>query len=388
MPHDILLEFLNRDSREIYGLFDTPALSDAGHINLLKSYLMIACFLCRNYCACPPGFLVEDPIVNQIARGRRELFDERLIRLPMPESSMGDHLEKKEREYKGQADRYAGLFSPRNREFLLSLDAARMPRRTRMGLSIVLGWEQGPDSNPLFRNIASRADPASIERSLPVPRRLLDAEEAVTFSALEPFLKGDFSPRQLKGLRHVIQNLYFTPQQDEFGLRVLYCVPHVPVNLFMLKTGEPYYNWEIVRSALAAARLWRVITQLSADALLDIRATSAWHEFIDVLWMTSSLNDPHDVSRMFATRRPISSNDRTLEAQFESWGAQAPASGIVLSREKSEAVAERLIDAARLARTRYEELEDTGDAEETSVSKPQQLRLVEPDIPPPPFAAF
>ena len=56
MIHDVFLDFLNRDSREIYGLYKLPKET---HVAVLTEALSVAVFLCRDHCILPPGFLAE-----------------------------------------------------------------------------------------------------------------------------------------------------------------------------------------------------------------------------------------------------------------------------------------------------------------------------------------
>jgi hypothetical protein len=54
---DIFLHFLNRDSRQIYGLF--RQIDSNRHRFLLGRALNAAVILCEARCIAPPGFIVE-----------------------------------------------------------------------------------------------------------------------------------------------------------------------------------------------------------------------------------------------------------------------------------------------------------------------------------------
>src|SRR5262245_46270731 len=114
--YNIFLDFLNRDSREIYGVFSN--FSRERHVRLLVEALNIAAFLCFDYCVVPPGFLAECDIAREAVSRRSDFLDERLIRLPLREATIEEYFEKKHREYAIVAPKYAGLFDPKSASFL------------------------------------------------------------------------------------------------------------------------------------------------------------------------------------------------------------------------------------------------------------------------------
>jgi hypothetical protein len=117
MPNNIFLDFLNRDSRQIYGLFE--ATKKSTHIKYLIEAINISVLLCDEYCIVPPGFIAECPFVWETLERRLDYLSERVIRLPMRESSFDDFFIKKQREYQPFQDLYSGLFDNKKIESFL-----------------------------------------------------------------------------------------------------------------------------------------------------------------------------------------------------------------------------------------------------------------------------
>jgi hypothetical protein len=91
-PRNILLDFLDRDSREIWGTFRD--FSNFQHRRLLSAGLNTACFLCREYCVLPPIFLTLDPIARNLLQTRADYLTKRIVRLPLKEGSLDTWIEK------------------------------------------------------------------------------------------------------------------------------------------------------------------------------------------------------------------------------------------------------------------------------------------------------
>jgi hypothetical protein len=93
---NIFLDFLNRDSRQIFDLY--RHVSKEIHLRVLGDVLNLAVFITRDHCIMPPGFLAEDKLVREIMEIKGAFRDERLILLPIRES-LDEYWAKKEREY-------------------------------------------------------------------------------------------------------------------------------------------------------------------------------------------------------------------------------------------------------------------------------------------------
>lgn len=89
MRENLFLHFLNRDSREIFGLFRWYG--DDQHIRLLRKALNAAMILCEDYCIMPPGFVVEDDMAFGLAEAQIDYLAHSLLRFPMRESNIEDY---------------------------------------------------------------------------------------------------------------------------------------------------------------------------------------------------------------------------------------------------------------------------------------------------------
>jgi hypothetical protein len=83
---DIFLHFLNRDTREIFGLYET-LITDT-HGALMRRALNAAVVLCEDRCIAPPGFVIEDQIAFELAENQCAYLTEGLLQFPMRESSL------------------------------------------------------------------------------------------------------------------------------------------------------------------------------------------------------------------------------------------------------------------------------------------------------------
>src|SRR5689334_10245838 len=99
-PSNILLDFLDWESRRIWGTF--ADFSEADHRRLLGAALNCACFLCEEYCVLPPVFMVLDDLVRRLLRVQSAYLDERLIRLPLRDPTLDDWVESAQVQYRGQ----------------------------------------------------------------------------------------------------------------------------------------------------------------------------------------------------------------------------------------------------------------------------------------------
>lgn len=104
---DIFLDFLNRDSRQLYGLFN---LSPAIHRRVLSTAINAAVVICESRCIVPPGFFLECDIAMDVLLQKKLFLQKRIIEFPIRETSLFLFAEKKRTEYKTVKKAYAGLF--------------------------------------------------------------------------------------------------------------------------------------------------------------------------------------------------------------------------------------------------------------------------------------
>lgn len=129
MRRDIFLHFLNRDSREIYGIFQFQNGRD--HYRLLRQALNASVMLCEDRCIMPPGFIIEEEIAFSLAESQHDYLESSVIQFPIREANLGEYAEKKRIEYHPMKDRYSGLFND-NRLDYVARNAKGLIRRKSM----------------------------------------------------------------------------------------------------------------------------------------------------------------------------------------------------------------------------------------------------------------
>lgn len=222
---NIFLDFLNRDSRQIYGLFDNY--DRASHLDLLTEALNIAVFLTAEFCIIPPGFIAECDIVREILFKRRiEFLDQRLIRWPMKETNWDLFFNKKRREYRPFKNLYKGLYDHKVMEALGKHSINLMPRISDIGNRIVESWEEGPDQNGIWQTLVIGVDTETVEKVRGIPRLIQNNGTAVTWKAIQ----GIYYTSVGKGLindkfRYGVQYHYFKVYIDEYQLKIIGSLP-------------------------------------------------------------------------------------------------------------------------------------------------------------------
>lgn len=341
-PANIFLDFLNRDSREIWGTFDDY--TGREHRRLLVEALNVAVFLCQEYCVMPLGFAAEDPLVRSILQSRSLFLDERMIRLPMREYTLDDWMDKKRREYRSHSERYSGLFSSDGLDFLHRHPRALISRQSDVGRLIVDSWERGPDENAIWVPVKKIVPAKTIQRGLDIPRQLSLNGEAITWPAIRNAL-GPMPPPANRALRNVVQNSYFDIYLTEFALQVLSGLPIMRAD-FHLARYDPYYDYGVLRETLRVGNLWNILNRLSAKSVLEIRDTVGHAAFQKAHWLaTRNVRQARDIIDVYA--RPLSSRSRAIEIALTEIGGRRPGlTGISLSFDELRLVEERFIDMA------------------------------------------
>ncbi|MGN6202521.1 MAG: 5'-methylthioadenosine/S-adenosylhomocysteine nucleosidase family protein [Solirubrobacterales bacterium] len=278
MFDNLFLDFLNRDSRQIFGTFAN--FNDERHLSELTRALNAAAFLCGTYCLVPPGFLVEDELAAEALVNRRTAYlEERLVRLPLREAEFGMYWEKKEREYAGVRGNYQNLFNKEKRKLISPYVSALVNRRTKAGERIVETWTPAADTDPAWSGIAKRRPAKEIERAREIPVEVMEAGEAVTWPAIRKRLEEVAGP-EATIYRPLLQHHYFDVYIHEYGLAVLRDLPFARQDFV---PGHDLYNsYESLRRALGPLRLFELAVDLSAESMLRLRETRGYYDFFEL----------------------------------------------------------------------------------------------------------
>jgi hypothetical protein len=278
MRSDIFLHFLNRDGRQIHGLFQD--LNPDRHALIIARAINAAAMLCESHCFAPPGFLLECSIAQSVVETKHAFLEDQLIALPMRESSLSDFAEKKRREYSQVRQLYENLFSDERIRFLAAHATNLVPREVAIGRSAVGLWEAGPDDKGLSGWSAVKAivSTRSLELARRVPRQLIDSGAALTWFGMKPFLPIDVVAAELE-VRRVLQRNYFSLYSNEFPVVVLRNVPRL-YDHFCLPSDPRIYNYGWFKVCLEELYLERLL-DVDAETILSLRRRSGFIRFID-----------------------------------------------------------------------------------------------------------
>ena len=340
MIGNIFLDFFNRDSREIFGLFGN--LSREKHIQALTEAATIAAFLCAEHCVLPPGFLAECELAREAIIRRPEYLVDRLFRLPLREETLDFFWEKKRREYYPFRNKYAGLFDHRNEVLLRRFSGAIISRNSKIADELLRTWEQGPDTNSIWRGMMPQYNASQIEAIREVPRHIRDEGAAVTWPAIYDRVQRMNIPNSLP-LRYILQNHYFDIYLREYGLTVLTRLPFARV-AFVSGTSDLTNDYESLKVALSTLSIWEVVRNLSAGSMLSLRSKPGFYDFRRVFDLVAhKAPTTWDVGLCFAraaSRARMSNGLRKIIRSYR--GGIVPICGYELNDSELHAIGERL----------------------------------------------
>jgi len=237
---DIFLHFLNRDTREIFGIYRT--LNKDLHSTLIRRALNAAIVLCEDCCIAPPGFIIEDQIAFELAENQCAYLTEGLLRFPMRESSLEEFAEKKRIGYEPMRDRYSGLFNDTRIGFLGENATGIIGRRSHITERILEDWREGPESgHRIWKPVKGILVSAHVDLVAKVPVELSERGTALTWAAIAPHLPREAGAASTE-LRDVLQHIYFRQYCSEFKLVVLTEIPHI-IRDFLLPHDSLVYSY-------------------------------------------------------------------------------------------------------------------------------------------------
>jgi hypothetical protein len=342
MMKNIFLDFLNRDSRQIYGTYSN--FSNQAHVELLNEAINVAVFLCNEYCIMPPGFLAEDAVLRTAFERCREYAHNRIIRMPLREESLAQFFDKKLREYELFRNKYADLFSQEVQQLLRGYAIALTPRESNVTIDIIHQWEDGPDKPGPWSKLKDRVPSSEIERIRHIPRAIHNDETAVTWASLEGPIgqKIGVDPREL---RNVLQHDYFGTYLREFDLTIVTRLPFSRTS-FGLESGSLAYDFEALRGALSPLGLWPIVLAMSAPSMLRFRDTAGYFEFRHAFdTIAKHCDSTRNITHVFALAKAQTESDFTRTAIIDrhaSLGGLSIPYGLSLDHETLEAMSFRL----------------------------------------------
>ena len=278
MRNDVFLHFLNRDTREVFDLYNT--LVPQQHAALLRRALNVAAMLCEDRCIAPPGFLVEDQIAFELAENQRAYLRARLVQLPMRESNLAEFAEKKRIGYEPMRDRYSGLFNDTRIGFLGEHATGIITRKSHITEKIVNDWSGGPQARKKIWEPAKKLLlPKQIDLIAKVPLVLDARGVALTWSAIQPELPTEALEARTE-LRDTLQHIYFKQYCDEFRL---YGVADIPFILrdFQIPTDRRSYSYRRLDQFLGVFELREILFDAPADLIVALRNRTGFIALMD-----------------------------------------------------------------------------------------------------------
>jgi len=352
---NIFLDFLNRESREIFGLYNV--LSDEKHIDLLSQAINLSVFICRENCIATPGSIAECNLVR-IAMNRKHAFlQEHLIRLPLREDSLGELWEKKEKEYRLFEKDYVALYSQTGKRFVENFSNAVINRTTNVSQKLIENWLAGPDENPIWRSVADSTPSKYLKEIRLIPRRLKEAGLAIKGPTIIENVKYDIGCSR-SHFRHILQNQYFNIYLQEYGLELLYEIPYFK-NRYGFSNSNLYYHYLAIRASLLHIGLWDIILNMAASSLCQLRRMAGYYSFRDKFFeIASKCSHIDEISKIFslsvAKIKPIILETSLLDA-FRDRKIHT-ARGIEFDLNALHAIEYRLEHLAKTANTVFEEV--------------------------------
>ena len=339
MFDNLFLDFLNRDSRQMFGTFAN--LNGQQHMDLLTEAINVAAFLCGSYCVVPPGFLVEDRIAAIAVLERRgEYLDERLIRLSLREETFGDLWAKKDREYAAVRREYQGVYDIARRRRLDQHGSALISRRARAGAEIANAWAAGPDESSAWSDVLRTRPANEVAAASGIPGAILGEGQAVTWPAIRDRLVG-LAGRDIGRYRPILQHDYFSVYLREHSLAILRELPFTRQHF--IQTDDLYNNYESLRAALSSVDLFKLTGTLSAPSLIALRTRRGYYDFCELLGrVAEAATTPRDIAAAFARAASRIPSPRSNPLTRAPALGQLSVRGIDLSDAELDAFDERL----------------------------------------------
>jgi hypothetical protein len=342
---NIFLDFLNHESREIFDIF--RILSKEKHIDFLAKTINIAVFLCRDYCIATPGSILESNLVKTAINRRSDFLANRIIRLPLREDSIGELLEKKESEYRLFKNQYTSLYSKNNHNILELYSSANIHRSSNVGKEIIRGWQSGPDTKNIWKEMSDLIPSSRLKGILEIPKQLREEGLAIKGPTILSRIGKNLGTNP-KQFRHILQHHYLEPYLNEFSLELIYDIPYF-ITRFGYKENNLYYNYNAIKAALTPASLWESICNMSAASLSILKTRAGYHTFQNVFFnIAKECKNINEVSRIysFARQRIKQAMIETKTINLYEDGTVVPVNGFEFDSAELDAIEYRMLKIA------------------------------------------
>ena len=305
MRKNIFLHFLNRDTREIFRVYEL--FSGPKHALNLRQPLNAATILCEDACYAPPGFVIEDDIAFELFERQAAYLKSGLVKLPIRERSLADYAEKKKGEYAPARNRYSGLYDDSRLNSLSSYDDALVSRKVQISSAIVSGFREGVDTTAkVWKPIKENASSEVIANLQVTPEILANEGKALTWSIILPHLNNATTPfheEMRDALQHVYFKEYCKEYCKEYRLILLSDVPYMPKNFF-LPSKPKVYSFRRLKIFLETFGASTLFLRSSAEFITRMRKLNGFIELIDSYVQIAS-RFPRDGDLSYQVRQSV-----------------------------------------------------------------------------------
>lgn len=337
---NIFLSYFNHDYRLALGIEEDQ--SKTAKLGLLKNILNLSVFLCKEYCIMPPTFLLESPISLATAESCEDYFFESLVKLPIRDKSFTDMYKKKIDEYNYAKNKHKPLFNDsavNGLDFLQRVGGyAVIGRSTKIGKSLALEWEDGPDVSSSWRDIKDKYSINAINSMRVIPKELYQNNIAVTWASVNKLAKKRNICFQQDEIQQVHLEIYNRIYIEEYNLIEIINLPYYRK---YNNRDNGHIDFNYIKIILKFIGVYDIILNGSAKFIIELRNSYGYLMFmrgVEYLFMNADTYEDiklvlHDIfsisNSVECIKRDLNSNIRrysfntalqTLSALLEEFG--------------------------------------------------------------------
>jgi len=313
---DILLDFMNPDLREVWGI---QRVSNS-NIDLCLRLIAYSIFLTKERCILPVNFVIQDELSFILTSRIYDYFGSDLISLPLKYSeSFWSKAEKLVLQYRNVKNNYSHLKSTASVEkvieYLEPLNHCRVVKTHNTGEYIANAFLKRLDlKDSYWVNVLSKYRYEEFSALINVPTEIVNRELAVTHGEIESFLKSScISTIDIHKLVHYEYGCSYMEEYDAVSLfNFLGTSTFYPTK----RTSNPAYDYRLFRATLHALGLAEPVDLLTPKEIISLRYSSnEFNTFIETYFNIVSMhNEPESVRRLIQV---IISANKDLASQVK-----------------------------------------------------------------------
>lgn len=294
---NILLDFVNPETRRIFGLYRIPRNS---HVSYLIHNINFCVFLCDQYTICQPGVVRECRIADRAFEVLQSYLSEGLVRVPLSDESFEDFDERRARTYFPQKEIYQEMFDSRKHTTFHKHPEIVIPKIHKSGDGIFKRWERFSDIDELPDDWRFDQWKSKIE----VGRKAISRVHIQGRPLTWPEISQEFSKENIDqtgfAYRNFLQHLYLLGYREENDLVIVTRIPNIKY-LIGVSSIDLRFDYEALREALRVLGMWQSIKLLQADDMIRLRSHPLFSRFRRYLTdVFSSATSARDVARVMS----------------------------------------------------------------------------------------